>query len=247
MTTSWNWGIFLQPTPFGDTTYLGWIWFGFEMTILLAVSSGILAFLVGSFFGVLRTLPNRFLATIGTCYVEVFRNIPLIIHLFFWVCAMPMLIPESVHDWLYNDLDPMFFTFLMATIGLGLFTGARICEQVRAAIVSIPAGQKNAGIALGLTLKQTYLYILLPNAYRRVMPPLTSEMLNMVKNSAVASTVGYIDLTKQASQLLEHAGRPYESFIAITIGYVIINIAIMLIMQYIEKKVRLPGTIGGKA
>ncbi|OCG21531.1 MULTISPECIES: amino acid ABC transporter permease [unclassified Gilliamella] len=246
MTTSWNWGIFLQPAPFGDTTYLGWLWLGFQMTILLVITSGTVAFFVGSLFGVLRTLPNRFLSSLGACYVEVFRNIPLIIHLFFWVEVVPALVPESIRIWLY-DLDPIVFTLLMSTIGLGLFTGARICEQVRAAIQSIPAGQKSAGIALGLTLKQTYLYILLPNAYRRVLPPLTSEILNMVKNSAVASTVGYIELTKQANQLLEHAGQPYESFIAITFGYVIINVAIMFAMQYIEKKVRLPGVLGGKS
>ncbi|KFA59487.1 amino acid ABC transporter permease [Gilliamella sp. Choc4-2] len=247
MTTSWNWGIFLQPTPFGDTTYLGWLWLGFQMTILLVFTSGLVAFFVGSLFGVLRTLPNRFLSTLGTCYVEIFRNIPLIIHLFFWIEVVPILVPESIRDWLYNDIDPMTFTLLMSTIGLGLFTGARICEQIRAAIQSIPIGQKNAGIALGLTLKQIYLYILLPNAYRRVIPPLTSEMLNMVKNSAVASTVGYIELTKQANQLLEHAGQPYESFIAITLGYVLINVVIMFAMQYIEKKVRLPGILGGKS
>ncbi|MCO6538063.1 MAG: amino acid ABC transporter permease [Gilliamella sp.] len=246
MTTSWNWGIFLQPAPFGDTTYLGWLWLGFQMTILLVITSGTVAFLVGSLFGVLRTLPNRFLSGLGTCYVEVFRNIPLIIHLFFWIEVVPALVPESIRDWLYS-LDPMIFTLLMSTIGLGLFTGARICEQVRAAIQSIPTGQKSAGIALGLTLKQTYLYILLPNAYRRVLPPLTSEILNMVKNSAVASTVGYVELTKQANQLLEHAGQPYESFIAITFGYVLINVVIMFTMQYIEKKVRLPGVLGGKS
>ncbi|SCC15958.1 amino acid ABC transporter permease [Gilliamella intestini] len=246
MTTNWNWGVFLQTTPIENTTYLGWLWLGFQMTILLVITSGTIAFLVGSLFGVLRTLPNCFLSSLGACYVEVFRNIPLIIHLFFWIEVVPVLVPESIHDWLYS-LDPMIFNLLMSTLGLGLFTGARICEQVRAAIQSIPTGQKSAGIALGLTLKQTYLYILLPNAYRRVLPPLTSEILNMVKNSAVASTVGYVELTTQSKKLLQYAGQPYESFIAITFGYVLINVVIMFTMQYIEKKVRLPGVLGDKS
>lgn len=245
MNTGWNWSVFLQPTPFGETTYLGWLWLGFQMTILISITSGIVAFFVGSFFGVLRTLPNRVLTTIGTIYVEVFRNIPLIIHLFFWVFAVPALVPAAMRDWLYA-LEPTVFVLLMGTIGLGLFTGARICEQVRAAIQSLPTGQKSAALALGLTLPQTYLSILLPIAYRRVLPPLTSEMLNMVKNSAVASTIGYIDLTKQANQLLEHASSPYESFTAITLGYVIINVVIMFSMQILEKRVRLPGMLGGK-
>lgn len=242
---NWNWGIFFETAKFGDTTYLGWLWIGFQMTILLSFCAGIIAFFVGSFFGILRTLPNRIFNTIGAAYVEIFRNIPCIIHLFVWVYVVPEILPESLKDWLFS-LDPNVFIFLMATIGLGLFTGARICEQVRTAIQSLPVGQKSAATALGLTLKQTYLYILLPNAYRRVLPPLTSETLNMVKNSAVASTVGVIELSKQANQLLEHAGTPFESFIAVTVGYVIINIIIMKAMQYIEKKMRLPGALGGR-
>jgi glutamate/aspartate transport system permease protein len=245
MHIAWNWGIFFQPAPFGDTTYLGWLWSGFLMTIFLSISAGIIAFIVGSFFGILRTLPNRFFSSIGMAYVEIFRNIPLIIHLFVWAYVVPEILPESIKEWLF-DLEPSLFIFLMATIALGLFTGARICEQLRTAIQSLPTGQKNAGIALGLTLRQIYLYILLPNAYRRVLPPLTSEMLNMVKNSAVASTIGIVELSKQASQLLEHASTPYESFIAVTIGYIIINICVMKIMQYIEKRTRLPGSLGGK-
>lgn len=245
MHINWNWGIFFEAAPFGDTTYLGWLWIGFQMTIFLSFCAGIVAFFVGSFFGILRTLPNRFLATIGTAYVEIFRNIPLIIHLFIWIYVVPEFLPEAAKEWLFN-LDPAIFIFLMSTIGLGLFTGARICEQVRTAIQSLPTGQKSAATALGLTLKQTYLYILLPNAYRRVLPPLTSETLNMIKNSAVASTIGLVELSKQASQLLEHAGTPYESFIAVTIGYVLINIVVMKTMQYIEKRTRLPGALGGK-
>ncbi|QIQ21644.1 amino acid ABC transporter permease [Zophobihabitans entericus] len=245
MSIDWNWGIFLEPAKFGDTTYLGWLWMGFQMTILLSACAGVIAFFVGSFFGILRTLPNRLLSNIGAIYVQLFRNIPLIIHLFIWVYVVPELLPEAAKEFLFG-LDPIIFIFIMSAIGLGLFTGARVCEQVRTAIQSLPVGQKSAATALGLTLKQTYLYILLPNAYRRVLPPLTSEVLNMVKNSAVASTVGLFELSKQANQLLEHAGHPYESFIAVTIGYVIINIVVMKTMQYIDKRTRLPGSIGGK-
>ncbi|WP_392566915.1 amino acid ABC transporter permease [Utexia brackfieldae] len=245
MHIQWNWGIFFEQAPFGDTTYLGWLWLGFQMTVLLSICAGIIAFVVGSFFGILRTLPNRFLARLGAGYVQLFRNIPLIIHLFIWIYVVPDLVPESMRDWLFS-LDPSIFIFMMSTIGLGLFTGARVCEQVRTAIQSLPSGQKNAGTALGFTLRQTYLYILLPNAYRRVLPPLTSEALNMFKNSAVASTVGLVELSKQANQLLDHAGAAYESFIAVTIGYVIINIVVMKGMHYIEKVTRLPGALGGK-
>lgn len=245
MQSEWNWAIFFQPAPFGNTTYLGWLWLGFQTTLLLSFSAGLFAFVIGTFFGVLRTLQNRILAYVGLIYVEIFRNIPLIIHLFIWIYVIPALLPESIRAWLFA-LDPSKFIFCMAVMGLSCFTGARICELVRTAIESLPTGQKNASIALGLNLRQTYCYILLPNAYRRMLPPLTSELLNMVKNSAVASTIGVIELSKEANQMLEHAGTPYESFIAVTIGYVVINITIMKIMQHIEKRSRLLSSLGGR-
>ncbi|EEG84160.1 hypothetical protein PROPEN_04941 [Proteus penneri ATCC 35198] len=121
-----------------------------------------------------------------------------------------------------------------------------MCEQVRAAINSLPRGQKAAGLALGLTLPQTYRYVLLPNAYRVIIPPMTSEMLNLVKNSAIASTIGLIDMAAQANKLLDYSAKAYESFTAITLAYVFINVIIMLLMSWLEKRVRLPGTTGGQ-
>ena len=214
MSIDWNWGIFLQQAPFGNTTYLGWLWSGFQITVALSISAWIIAFLVGSLFGILRTVPNRFLSGIGTCYVELFRNVPLIVQFFTWC--------------------------------LGLFTAARVCEQVRAAIQSLPRGQKNAGLAMGLTLPQTYRYVLLPNAYRVIVPPMTSEMMNLVKNSAIASTIGLADMAAQAGKLLDYSAHAWESFTAITLAYVFINAVIMLIMYVVERKVRLPGNMGGK-
>ena len=89
MSIDWNWGIFLQQAPFGNTTYLGWIWSGFQVTIALSICAWIIAFLVGSFFGILRTVPNRFLSGLGTLYVELFRNVPLIVQFFTWYLVIP--------------------------------------------------------------------------------------------------------------------------------------------------------------
>jgi glutamate/aspartate transport system permease protein len=129
---------------------------------------------------------------------------------------------------------------------LGLFTGGRICEQVRSGIQAQSQGQLNAGLALGLTLPQCYRHVVMPNAYRIIMPPMTSEILNMIKNSAVASTIGVIDLSAQANRLLEYSALPYESFIAITLAYVILNFSVMFLMRLIERKIRLPGSAGGR-
>lgn len=244
MSANWDWGIFFQPAPFGNTTYLGWILSGLKVTVLLSVCAWIIAFLVGSLFGILRTVPNKFLSSLGTIYVEIFRNVPLIVQFFTWYLVIPEFLPSSLRDWFKMDLDPNIQFFISSTLCLGLFTAARMTEQVRAAIQSLPRGQKAAGLAMGLTLPQTYRYVLLPNAYRVIIPPMTSEMLNLVKNSAIASTIGLVDMAAQAGKLLDYSARAYESFTAITLAYVGINVIIMLAMHLLEKRVRLPGTGG---
>ncbi|WP_440863527.1 amino acid ABC transporter permease [Symbiopectobacterium purcellii] len=246
MSIDWNWGIFLQAAPFGNTTYLGWIWSGLQVTVALSICAWIIAFVVGSVFGILRTVPNRFLSGLGTCYVEMFRNVPLIVQFFAWYLVVPELLPQNIGMWFKAELDPNIQFFFSSMVCLGLFTAARVCEQVRAGIQSLPRGQKAAALAMGLTLPQTYRYVLLPNAYRIIVPPLTSEMLNMVKNSAIASTIGLVDMAAQANKLLDYSAHAYESFTAITLAYVAINAIIMLIMQVVEKKTRLPGNMGSK-
>ncbi len=246
MSIDWNWGIFLQAAPFGNTTYLGWIWSGLQVTVALSICAWIIAFVVGSVFGILRTVPNRFLAGLGTCYVEMFRNVPLIVQFFAWYLVVPELLPQKIGMWFKAELDPNIQFFVSSMVCLGLFTAARVCEQVRAGIQSLPRGQKAAALAMGLTLPQTYRYVLLPNAYRIIVPPLTSEMLNLVKNSAIASTIGLVDMAAQANKLLDYSAHAYESFTAITLAYVAINAIIMLIMQVVERKTRLPGNMGSK-
>ncbi|MFF1012040.1 amino acid ABC transporter permease [Proteus mirabilis] len=246
MSIDWDWGIFFQEAPFGNTTYLGWLISGFQVTVALSLCAWIIAFIVGSFFGILRTVPNRLLSSLGAIYVELFRNVPLIVQFFTWYLVIPELLPQAIGDWFKMDLTPNIQFFVSSALCLGLFTAARMCKQVRAAINSLPRGQKAAGLALGLTLPQTYRYVLLPNAYRVIIPPMTSEMLNLVKNSAIASTIGLIDMAAQANKLLDYSAKAYESFTAITLAYVFINVIIMLIMHWLEKRVRLPGTAGGQ-
>lgn len=246
MSVDLNWGIFFQPAPFGNTTYLGWLWSGFQVTIAVSVSAWVIAFFTGSILGIFRTVPGRLLPAIGGFYVELFRNIPLIVQFFFWYLVAPELVGEELGSWYKSELNPDIQFFLSSVICLGLFTAARVCEQVRAAIQSLPQGQRNAGLAMGLTLPQTYRYVLLPNAYRVIVPPMTSEMLNLVKNSAIASTIGLAEMAGQAGKLLDYSAHAYESFTAITLAYVAINLVIMLLMSLVERKVRIPGSRGSK-
>lgn len=244
MSYEFNWSSFLVEAEAGHT-YLDWLLSGLKMTVALGLSAWIVALVVGSILGIMRTLPNRLLSGIATLYVELFRNIPLLVQLFIWYFVIPELLPEKL-GMAIKTAPPLAQQFIAAWMCLGLFTAARVCEQVRSGLNSIPTGQKNAGLAMGLTLGQTYRYVLVPRAFRIVLPPLTSEFLNIFKNSAVASTIGLLELAAQGRQLVDYMARPYESFIAVTVLYMLINVTVMLLMRWLEVKVRLPGYMGGK-
>ena len=199
MNYQWNWGVFLQPTAAGDDIYLGWMFSGLLMTIALSLTAWAIALLLGSLVGVLRTVPNKFLSGLATAWVELFRNVPLLVQLFIWYFVVPELVPTSLGN-AYKQMNPILQQFVTSVLCLGLFTSARVAEQVRAGINSLPRGQKNAGLALGLTLSQAYRHVMLPMAFRLVVPPLTSEFLNIFKNSAVCSTIGLLELAAQGRQ-----------------------------------------------
>ena len=246
MSYQWNWSIFSSPVPTGETTYLGWMLSGLQTTVTLSLCAWVMALALGSLMGVLRTVPNKWLSGLASAYVEVFRNIPLLVQLFIWYFVLPELLPFGLGDAFKQQLNPLTQQFVSAMVCLGFFTSARVCEQVRAGINSLPRGQKNAGLALGFTLPQTYRHVLLPMAFRLVVPPLTSEFLNIFKNSAVCSTIGLLELAAQGRQLVDYTAQPYESFIAVTLLYVLINVVVMMLMRMVEEKTRVPGYIGGK-
>jgi len=241
---SWNWGVFLQPSATGDDTYLGWMISGFKMTIALSLSAWIIALFLGALVGVLRTVPSKLLSGLARAYVEVFRNIPLLVQLFIWY-FVPELVPASLGN-AFKQSNPVVQQFVSSMLCLALFTSARVAEQVRSGINSLPRGQKNASLAIGFTLPQTYRYVMLPMAFRLVVPPLTSEFLNIFKNSAVCSTIGLLELAAQGRQLVDYTAQPYESFIAVTLAYMLINVVVMFAMRWVEAHVRVPGYIGGK-
>jgi glutamate/aspartate transport system permease protein len=245
MAYNWNWEIFLQPSATGEGTYLSWLLEGLKWTVTLSLSAWVIALIIGSIIGVLRTVPNRWLGLLAATYVEVFRNIPLLVQLFIWYFVLPELLPRGMGD-AFKQMNPLAQQFVSALVCLGFFTAARVAEQVRSGINSLPRGQKNAGLAMGFTLPQVYRHVLLPMAYRIIVPPLTSEFLNIFKNSAVATTIGLIELSRQAQQLVDFTAQPYEAFIAVTLLYLLINVAVMFLMRQVEQKVRVPGFIGGK-
>ncbi len=237
--------IFLEQIP--DEAIAWWqnLAAGLGWTLATAFFAWIIAFTVGSVVGVVRTTDKHWLVRIGDAYVELFRNIPLIVQFFVWYFVVPNVIP-AVKAWVIAA-DPTEFQFVTSIVCLGLFTSARIAEQVRSGIQSLSSGQRNAGYAIGLTQAQTYRHVLLPMAYRIIIPPLTSEVMNLIKNTSVAYSIGLIELFFRTREMAEMTFRYFEAFTAATLIYMVIAMSANRIMAVIERRVAVPGYItGGK-
>lgn len=242
---SWDWQVFCKSTlegevvqgcfgQGGDITYLDWLLSAWGWTLSVAVLALVVALSIGALMGILRTTPSRGLVALGNGWTELFRNIPLLVQIFLWYHVLPQLIPplKAVPG------------FALVVLGLGFFTSARVSEQVRAGILALPRGQRYAGLAMGLTLPQTYRYVLLPMAFRIVIPPLTSESMNIVKNSSVAFAVSVTELTLFAIQAQEETSRGVEVYLAVTGLYFLSAFAINRLALFIEQRVQVPGTLG---
>jgi glutamate/aspartate transport system permease protein len=240
---NWNWHIFFEPNPTGAGTYLDLLLSGLWLTVKTALLAWIIALIFGTIVGILRSLPSKTASWIGFVWVEFFRNMPLLVQLFLWFFVLPELLPRAAGLWLKQLPNAPFWT---AAIGVGLFMSARVAVQLAAGIASLPRGQKQAATALGLTLTQGYRYVLLPMAFRIIMPPLTSEFLNTVKNTSVAITIGLIELTGQARAMQEFSFQVFEAFTAATIMYLAINIIVVTGMRFLERSLAIPGYITGK-
>ncbi len=241
MNYTWNWSIFWAQSPEGTGTYIDILLRGAVTTIEVAALAWIVALAFGCVMGVMRAWPSRVTQAVGGVYVELFRNIPLLVQLFLWYFVLPEVLPEAAGDWLKARPDAPFLT---AVIGIGLFMSARVAEQVRAGLGALPRGQMLAGTAMGLTMVQTYRYVLLPMAVRIILPPLTSELINTIKNTSVALTIGLLELTARARAMQEFSFQVFEAFTAATIGYLIINLVATAGMRWLERRVRVPGYVG---
>ena len=243
MNYHWNWRIFFDPSPSGTGSYLDMLLHGLLVTIETSLLAWVIALVFGAIVGVMRTLPSKAANGIGFAWVEFFRNMPLLVQLFLWFFVLPEILPRAWGLWLKQMPNAPFFT---ATIGLGLFMSARVAEQLRSGIGSLPRGQKLAATALGLTTAQTYRYVLLPMAFRIILPPLTSEFLSTVKNTSVAITIGLIELTAEARAMQEFSFQVFEAFTAATVLYLLVNIVVVIAMRFVERGLAVPGYITGK-
>ena len=257
--------------------YFYWILEGLSWTIAVASAAWVIAFPLGSFFGILRTFDKPILVVvpfvkspiyfrtraIGTSkgiiwvnvawflhgfanvYVTIFRNVPLLVQLFLWYFVFPELLSDEAGMWVKREMPlPEFWT---AVVCLGLYSASRVAEQVRAGINSISQGQQYAAMAIGLTPVQVYRYMLLPVAYRIIIPPLTSDFLGVFKNSSLALTIGVLELTAMTRQIEEYSYQGFEAFTAATVLYIGVTAIVMVAMRVVEGRVRIPGMISLEA
>ena len=230
---SWDWKVFLQDDGSGRT-YLQWMFDAWGWTLAVAGVSWVVAMVFGALFGTLRTLPNSpVLSRLANVWVELFRNVPLLVQIFIWYFVVPKIFPAM------KELP----SFVLVVFALGFFTSARIAEQVRAGIQALPRGQRDAGMAMGFTTAQTYRYVLLPMAFRIILPPLTSESMNLLKNSSVAFAVSIAELTMFAMQVQEETSRGVEVYLAVTALYAVSAFAVNRLMALVEKNVQIPGYV----
>jgi len=239
MNYNWNWSVLFEEQ------YLQWLISGFGWTIAVALCAWVIAMFIGCIVGVGRTLPNRLISFICTSYVELFRNIPLLVQMFIWYFAVPEIVPDDLGRWLKRDMpNPEFVT---AVVALGLYTASRVAEQVRAGIETVPVGLKSAAKASGLNTFQSYRYIQLPISFRLIVPPMTSEFLTVFKNSSLALTIGLLELTAQSQQIAEYTFHGFEAFTAATVIYVFIALIVTSLMHVLERRTAIPGFVGKDA
>jgi glutamate/aspartate transport system permease protein len=231
----WNWSILLQDP------YLGWLLSGLRWTVLVTLCACAIGLALGTMIGAARTVPSRTARFLGGAYVEIFRNVPVLVQLFLWFYVLPELVPEAWGRWLKRDLPlPEFWTSIVC---LGCYAAARVAEQVRAGIEAVPRGQLAAALASGLTLAQAYRLVLLPITFRIIVPPLTSDFLSIIRTSSVALTIGLLELTAQSRQIENHTFQGFESFAAATALYVAVAVVVTLAMRLIERRMTIRGFV----
>jgi len=233
MTYEFKWSVlWVQP-------HLTWLIDGISTTLRLAAISWCFAVLLGILFGAMRTVPFRPVRIVATAYVEFFRNVPLLVWLFFWYFGAPEVFPEVVRQWFIRH----GIEFWSGVAAISVYHGSRLAEVIRSGIQSIPKTQLEAGISSGLSVVQTYRLIIIPVALRLIVPPATNESLNLLKNTSLAMTIGVAELTFATRQIETYTAKAVEALSAAALLYLVLCLSISTVMNRLESKFAIPGLI----
>lgn len=234
--------LMFQTAPDGGT-YASWILSGLTWTLVLALLGWTIAFVIGVAVGSGRCTSGRVLPILCRLYVEVFRNIPLLVQMFLWYFVLPELLPRDIGTWV-KQMPLPWGNFLPAVLCLGTYTASRVAEQVRAGIEALPVGQKEAAMALGLSGWQVQRHVIVPQALRLIIPSLTSEVMGIYKNTSVALAIGVMELTAQARQISEMTFQTFPAFAVVTLIYLVLAMIVWIGMSYLETRFSLTTETG---
>ncbi len=218
---------------------------GIRTTVCLSLASWTIAVLIGLFIAVCRMAPSRTARLLGTAYVEIFRNVPLLVQIFFWYFAVPSLLPRDMELWLYRRVTNL--AACAGAVSLAVYTASRVAEVFRSGLLAVPQGQYRAAFSTGLSRAAAYRHVILPYAFRISLPLLTTEFLTCFKNSALTMTIGVMETTGMANYIDSFTFHGLETTTAASFVYLGTSAAVILAMTCIEKKMRIPGMIRRKA
>lgn len=196
---------------------------GFKITIFSSLLALILSLIIGTLIATFQLSKNKFVSGLAKAYVEFFRNIPLLIIVMFFYVVIPLY-------WISFD------GFQAGTIGLTIYTSAFIAETVRSGIQTVPKGQTEAGLSSGFTYVETMRYIVLPQAFKIVIPPLGNQFINLVKNSSILAIVAGFDLMYQGDLIASETFNTFDTYTIIGLFYLVITLPLSYLMAYLEKK-----------
>lgn len=223
MAYSFDWNLVLHGK------YGQWILEGTLKTLHISAVAIIFSVLLGTLIAVFRLSRVRVLEWISLAFTEFFRNTPLLVQIFFWYFGSAAVLPDFVNQWLYNH----DFEFAAGVIALTVYTAAFIAEEIRSGIFSIPKTQLEASRACGLSFLQAMRYVILPQAFRIIVPPLISQFLNLIKNSSLCMTIGVMELTYMTRQIESYTFHGFEAFTVATLIYLVISLVVSLVItQY---------------
>lgn len=196
---------------------------GLGWTVLSSVIALFFSLIIGTIFAIMEVLPSKVMRVIGHAYVEIMRNIPLLVITMFFYLVIPMYVVKI------NG-------FTAGTIGLTLYTSAFIAETIRSGIQSVSNGQMEGARSTGMTYWQAMRYIILPQAFKIVIPPLGNQFVNLVKNSSVLAFVAGFDLMYQANSIASTTFDTINSYLVVGVLYLIVTLPISYYMRHLEKK-----------
>jgi polar amino acid transport system permease protein len=229
--------VIFKPDPYLDI--LVFVADGILITLWVTVASFILTLITGLFGGLGRLSKNKLIFGIASLYVELVRGIPLLVQLIWWYFAFPVILQSIGKSLGLQSLETFKANAVgMSILGLTFCYGAYMSEIYRAGIQSIPKGQMEAAMSLGMNYFQAMRYVILPQAIRVIMPPVANEFIALLKDSSLVSAVAVVDLTRRGREYMSSNFIPIETWVMVALLYLVLTLFSARVASYIEKRVK---------